>query len=291
VKRRKYTNMQKIKKVLAIAIVIITLMFSACSKDNNEKPILPENSEGTESLLPPPETLLPPEPVVESKRITDFSSIINNEGILFVSWKDEDDINETVVNIDVDGNTTSIILDENENSFELTLDTNKKYNFDINFKSEQLVEYENLTFSRFYNPDLTDISFPRVEINTENGIIPSCSKISPPEGCIGATITNAEYVQSIVKLYNDKNEVIFESTTEPNDYEGSKIKIRGNTSAYQEKNSLKLKLDKKQDLLSELVEGRDDKNYKSKDWVLLSGGNNLNQVIGTTVSKTIGRAY
>ena len=95
-----------------------------------------------------------------------------------------------------------------------------------------------------------EIPFPRVEITTENYVLPSCDFVSSPDGCWGAGITNAEYEQCVITLYNEKNEVVYASSTKDDSskFTGAKMKIRGNTSARYATNGrfpFKIKLNKK----------------------------------------------
>lgn len=130
-------------------------------------------------------------------------------------------------------------------------------------------------------------SFAKVEIETENSIWPTCEYVAPPDGYWGAGITNATYVQSKVSIFDKNHNLVYSSYNSNDDYQGAKIKIRGNTSAYSEKQPLKIKIATKTDLLSGLLDGRNDKNYKSKDWVLLSQGQDIKQIFGCTVSETV----
>ena len=135
-------------------------------------------------------------------------------------------------------------------------------------------------------PQLTELSFPRLEITTEEGELPTFDKVMAPEGYWGAGITNADYVQSILNLYNGDNELLYSS--EAKGFDGAKIKVRGNTSAYQNKSPYKIKLDKKADLLAGLVEREDGVDYRDKNWVLLASGWSYNVAIGYTVSELVG---
>lgn len=133
--------------------------------------------------------------------------------------------------------------------------------------------------------------FPRVEIDTENSIWPTCEYVAAPRGYWGAGITNAKYVQSKVSIFDRDNNLVYSSYNTDEDYQGAKVKVRGNTSAYYEKQPLKIKVATKIDLLSGLLDGRDDKNYKSKDWVLLSQGQDIKQILGCTIAETVGVNY
>ena len=138
----------------------------------------------------------------------------------------------------------------------------------------------------FWAPQLLELSFPRLEITTEGGELPTFDRVSAPAGCWGAGITNAEYVQSVISLY-DGNDTLLYSTAEKG-FDGAKIKVRGNTSAYARKTPFKIKLDKKADLLADLVDREENVDYRDKNWVLLAGGNSLNTAVGFEIGEIIG---
>ena len=138
----------------------------------------------------------------------------------------------------------------------------------------------------FWAPQLLELSFPRLEITTEDGELPTFDRVSAPAGCWGAGITNAEYVQSVISLYDD-NDTLLYSTAEKG-FDGAKIKVRGNTSAYARKTPFKIKLDKKADLLAGLVDREEGRDYRDKNWVLLASGYASNVAIGSTISSVVG---
>ena len=58
-----------------------------------------------------------------------------------------------------------------------------------------------------YMEEPKSVSFPRVEITTENYIWPDCDFVGSPSGCWGAGITNAFYEQCVVTIYDKNNEI------------------------------------------------------------------------------------
>ncbi len=138
----------------------------------------------------------------------------------------------------------------------------------------------------FWAPQLLELSFPRLEITTEDGELPTFTKVYAPEGALGAGITDAKYVQSTVSLYNESNELLY--STVDKGFDGAKIKIRGNTSAHAVKAPFKIKLDKKADLLAGLVDREEGRDYRDKNWVLLASGYASNVAIGSTISSVVG---
>lgn len=144
-------------------------------------------------------------------------------------------------------------------------------------------------YSCYINPSIRDIEFNRVEITTKDYILPTCDYVSAPDGSFGAGITNNKYVYCTVGVFDSLGELVYSTGEE--DF-SDRIKIRGNTSAYLEKKPYKIKLSSKVDLLASLIAGRDDGvNYAHKEWILLAGGDSLNQVIGSSVSDAVGMHY
>lgn len=160
---------------------------------------------------------------------------------------------------------------------------------------EAISQYEKMRFVENKNNDndknddlykeLSKLSIPIIRITTENAEEPTCDYVSHPEGCVGASITNATKVPSRMELI-ENGEIIYDSGDYIKKGSGLTIKIRGNTSAYKKKKSFKLKLQKKADLLF-----RDGDSYKDKDWVLLNSGTTLNTKVGFWLSELIGLDY
>lgn len=126
---------------------------------------------------------------------------------------------------------------------------------------------------------------PIVQIDTVNGEEPTCEYSLPPTGCYGRGIKNATKVPARMKIFKDgNNEAIYDSGEYVKKESGLTIKLRGNTSAsLTSKTPYKLKLQKKTDLLAELID-RNDKEFKDKDWILLKDGTSLNTFVGMAVA-------
>ena len=141
-----------------------------------------------------------------------------------------------------------------------------------------------------YMNEPRNVAFPRVEITTKDYILPSCDFVQSPEGCWGAGITNALYENCIMTIYNSDNEIVY-VTSDREDYDEAKIKIRGNTSARHEKNGrypYKIKLDNPADLLKPFIDGRDDgQGYEDSDWLLLNYGSNGFRIIGDAIADAV----
>lgn len=107
-------------------------------------------------------------------------------------------------------------------------------------------------------PDL-----PLLTIKTVDGVMPTATKVSPPEGCVGEGILSEHVPGRLVMTL--KGETLYDSGDYVKGESGVRIKIRGNTTgAYLAQHPYKLKLSKKADLLQLGNE------HKSKDFALLS---------------------
>ncbi|MCQ2796508.1 MAG: CotH kinase family protein [Bacilli bacterium] len=143
--------------------------------------------------------------------------------------------------------------------------------------------------SRFAN-------FPRVEINTKDDLLPPYNVVKDPSGRFNVSIVNNNYVQNIIKIFDDQNNIVYDSSDgNPSDFDKSKIKVRGNTSTVESngKESYKIKLANKVDLLDPFLNrstqlGGDA--YKDKEWLLLNCGNQLNELGGFSIENTLKNA-
>ena len=104
---------------------------------------------------------------------------------------------------------------------------------------------------------------PLVSVTTIDGEEPSCDYIYPPEGSNGLSIANATKVPGRVVVIQDAD-TLYDSGEYVKGSSGMTIKIRGNTSAWEDQKPYKIKLQKKADMLC-----RGDKKYNDKNWVLL----------------------
>lgn len=129
------------------------------------------------------------------------------------------------------------------------------------------------------------INLPVVEINTLDNEEPTYEKIDAPEGFNGKGITNATKVPGRVNIYVG-GEIIYSSGEYEAGVSGMTVKVRGNTSARQQKKPYKIKLQKKADLLC-----RGESKFKDKDWFLLATGNVLKSAIGMKVNELLGMPW
>lgn len=117
-------------------------------------------------------------------------------------------------------------------------------------------------------------------------------------GNYGYALINTTKVPGRMQIFKyGDNSAIYDSGDYVEKTSGLTIKLRGNTSAgvsetgpKNTKHPYKIKLQKKADLLAELVD-RNDKKYKDKNWILLKDGTSLNTFVGLTVSDIAGTTW
>lgn len=153
---------------------------------------------------------------------------------------------------------------------------------------------ELLTFREVHPTSWPD--FPVIYITTVKGELPTCRVVYPPEGCVGVSITDNDFVagRMVMTLRGD---TIYDSGDYVKDQSGMRFRIRGNsTGAGQVQRPYKLKLSKKADLLN-----RGDKAFDNKNWALLSmhtwnpsfadEETNLLTLFGGTLGRVIGMEW
>ena len=139
---------------------------------------------------------------------------------------------------------------------------------------------------------LLEVGLPLVEIVTIDGEEPSCDYVLPPEGLGGQTIDNATKVPGRLRKWSG-GACVYDSGDYMADSCGMRIKIRGNTSAYEPKKSFKVKLEQKADLLCR----ENDSIYGDKEWLLMKedynieGGELLYLMIGLKTSELCGMPW
>lgn len=128
---------------------------------------------------------------------------------------------------------------------------------------------------------IRSLGLPVVDITTENGEMPTCGIIDHPDGCMGQGITNINKVHGRLRISQDDS-ILFDSGDYLKDSTGIMIRVRGNSSAWQDKKPYKIKLQKKADLLMQ----DDDEKYSDKEWLLIKDERvTLNTVIGLKVNE------
>ena len=220
---------------------------------------------------------------------------IDDDGHLFINWESSNDIPlrflEITTNINETTNVTYVEAFSNYIDV-LTLEQNVRYKVYV-----RPVGYDRLGVSKdfrcAYIPSAKTIDFPRVEITTKDYILPTYENApAHPAGCWGSSIINNNYEQCTINIYKN-NELVYSSYEGdgPDDFEGAKIKIRGNTSAKMAKSPYKIKLSKKADLLEPLIGRSDDKSYADKNWLLLNYGSEYYRLAGDAIADAVGTAW
>ena len=228
------------------------------------------------------------------KVVTNLASNIDDTGIVSFEWDNLSPVTHTDVDVNCDG---VVVLSKSvtSNAFEYCLEDNKNYQFTFTPVFSSGLKGKSEIVHHAYCPEAKDINFARMEITTENNVLPTYDQILPPSKSFGEGITNNDYVQSSIELYDSTGSLLFDSKSmlkdTSNDYSGSKIKIRGNTSAYATKKPYKIKLNKKVDLLNGLFERTVNVGYKNKEFLLLNQGQRLNYFVGREVGAIVGEEY
>ena len=127
---------------------------------------------------------------------------------------------------------------------------------------------------------------PVVVVNTVDGEEPTAERIDHPEGCMGTDVTNVTKVPGRVRIFypSDAENPAYDSGEYREGESGMTFKIRGNSSALDDKKPFKIKLQKKADMLM-----RGDKKYNDKDWALIKpvgGSKHLCPIVTTVGNKT-----
>ena len=129
--------------------------------------------------------------------------------------------------------------------------------------------------------NILSLGLPVVNINTVDGEMPTCDILEHPDGCMGQAITNMNKVRGRLQILLGED-TLYDSGEYQKDSTGITIRVRGNSSAWQDKKPYKIKLQKKADLL---LRGEDEK-YCDKEWLLIKDERvTLNTVIGVKVNE------
>lgn len=136
--------------------------------------------------------------------------------------------------------------------------------------------------------EIIGLGLPLVEIETDEGLIPTAENADHPNGSSGWSITNVSRVSGRLRVWNDNGELEYDSGSYVEDVSGMVIKLRGNNSARRAQKPYNIKLQHKADLLNR----GDDSKYKDKHWLLLKEDNNsLNTPIGFKVNELLGMMW
>ena len=107
------------------------------------------------------------------------------------------------------------------------------------------------------------LGLPVLDIVTDGGEWPTCDYVEAPDMNWGISITNAKKVPGRMTIVTTDG-ITYDSGDYLESVRGMTIRIRGNSSAYQDKKPYKIDLQDKADLLD-----RHNPNYRDKDWSLI----------------------
>ena len=232
--------------------------------------------------------------VSEATMLSDVTYISTTDGLVTFMWKTNDEYANDLLGMKISATNGNSTWKYEAFDYESTWNfraTGNLVRFTFTFTPISLDGVQGTPVQRtfIWFPDTYTAEFPRIEVITKNGELPTFTKTSPPAGAWGGGITDANYVQSIVSLYNEDNNLLYTSMS--SGFDGAKMKVRGNTSAYGAKQPFKIKLAKKFDLLGGLIDRDPTKDYRNKDWVLLKGGSLTNVAVGSAISELVGNEW
>ncbi len=256
---------------LSIFVFLVLLMLSSCEEK------LVEPSKKSPTVLP-------------SYFIDNFCSNTDSDGTIVFSWKyvsdDFDYLNIVVKATDGSFSDEKTVTDKNETEYKIHGALGKIYTYSFTPYSSSGDKGKSFTGTRFVPASEIEKNLPTLIVTTKDYEWPDCDYITHPEGSCGEGITNNDYIFMNAVLYDADGRELYKTDI---NYK-SKIKIRGNTSAYGDKKPYKIKLDKKADILSPIT-GRTGKQYKDKEWLLITNGTTLNNVIGFSTNEYLGIEY
>ncbi len=211
-------------------------------------------------------------------------------GRLIFTWltngEYKDSLERIMVTVSREGASEEYKIVRGESSFEYWLSGDAdKYKFTFTPITDDGIQGNSVQSMCHWLPEVREYDFPRVEITTRGGELPTCDFVSPPPGNWGGGTVNNEYVDSIITLYSGTDKLLY--TSRESGFDGAKIRIRGNTSARGDKQPFRINLSQKHDLLSGLAERQDGIDHKDRDWVLMKCGYNLNFAVGSAVSEAV----
>ena len=122
-----------------------------------------------------------------------------------------------------------------------------------------------ICFSASAFAQMSEIRIPVLTIETVNHEMPTRTVVQAPEGCVGTSITDNNYVPGRMTV-SLLGQTVYDTKEYEKNVSGMRIKVRGNsTGASLDQLPYKIKLSKKYDLL-----GREDEGFRHKEWLLLS---------------------
>lgn len=223
----------------------------------------------------------------------------NNNSFAF-NWtiKNQNDVDHVKVDIIHDG--TTVTETTNPSSYVLNnVISEDLYKFIFTPILKDNTEGGSVEKDMMLSPASKSLNFPRVEITTKDNLLPPYEVASSPSK-LNVTAINNNYVQNITKIYDDTDALRYDSSLNYSEdvFNGSKIKVRGNTSTVYSngKESYKIKLNDEavDDLLDPFLNRSSQTGgdaYKDKEWLLLNCGNQLNELGGFSLEKSLGMSW
>lgn len=139
--------------------------------------------------------------------------------------------------------------------------------------------------------ELNNIDIPILNFSLKDGAFPDFDCISHPEGCVGSSIINNNWVEGELTITR-QGEALYESGAYEAKKSGIRLKVRGNGSSNDGGHkarfpSYKIKLSKKANILI-----GDESVSKSKDWVLLKDRYlDLKHIVGFEAGRLLGLGW
>lgn len=183
----------------------------------------------------------------------------------------------------------------NTDTYTTSVFTEKEIKYYYCVATATISKYDGTEISKTAVSDVVSVAYtdlPVVKIYTVNGEEPTADYVSSPAGCYGAGLKNATKPKARMQIFKaNQADPIFDSGEYNKSAKtGLTIKLRGNTSAYSNKKPYKLKLQKKADLLADLLPNRTSK-HKDKEWILLKDATSLNTFVGMAVADLAGTQW
>lgn len=208
------------------------------------------------------------------KKLTASDDLANHS--FTFSWQTRKPENVDHISIDVSAVEYSSHYDIYSSTFTFAeAIQNKAYNFIFTPILIDGTIGDSVSITRFITQKENVSGLPRIEIATENNLMPEYKNHV------------ANYVQNITKIYDTNETLVYDSSkgySESKKYDGSKIKIRGNYSAeFFSKKPYKIKLKKDADLLESFrTNANASIDYTNKNWILLSPNTNIADIFEET---------
>ncbi len=250
--------MARLKYAIIPTIIIILILSTGCSSDTVESISLSGSADYGLDL---------------------YSScrVISDDGQILITWDGLDRNAYDQITADIYSDDTCVFSDvcsTEQTGISFTGGTHGQLYLVTVAGGSESISCKRLFLDYDKLPDL-----PVINIDTVTGLDPSYEIINPEEEYLhGTSITGSEYVESRINIYGLDTGTVSDT---------ARIKVRGNASnfSYNGKVNYRLKLSSKHDFI------RSGSSYKSKQWILLNCGCELNTFIGDKLSEMVGMEY